>query len=1011
MWKGESRIPVRPKAFAVLSYLVQHAGRLVTQSELLQALWPDTFVQPEVLKSHIREIRTALGDNSKSPLFIETLARRGYRFIKDVTDAAEQKSLPNAGGQPQIIGRERELEKLQDYFKQASSGQAKVVFVTGEAGIGKTTLADAFIRNVTEKLSGLRFARGQCVEGYGVQEPYYPVLVALGKLLRENEELVRLLETHAPTWLAQFPGLLKPEHRQSLQREILGATRQRMVREFCDLLPLVSADDSLVFLLEDIHWADSATIDLISAMAHSRSPAKLLLMATYRPIEVALSQHPLKTVSQDLGVHGLCHELALGPLTEPDVEQYLSRQLPNRSLPSGLAELLHRFSEGNPLFLRAALDHLVARGYLSRAEGKWRLQLPLAEIALEVPEGLRPMIELQIERLSPEERRVLEVASICGVHFLVHVAAQAGEFDLEQYDEICEKLARRGQIVRPAAPRNLPGGAVTPCYQFAHAFYRQTIYERLPSRRRSRLHRGVGRSLQALYSETPARIASELALHFEAGLDWKSAARYLQLVAGNKGQRFAYREAASDLEHALELLAKLPASDDSAGEMEVMQKLGVLYFALEDFSRSILILETVAKRAALAQDSLTEISTLIQMGIVLGRTSVARAAKVVERLFVLCEREQNRSLQARARMGALLLRLTTQGLRERDALEFRIELTKAGPHLDKCTLAAHTAEYALFQLFSSAYQDSIGSMEENLPVLVEAGDIRHRAGLLIFIMGLIFSGNWSKALRVAQEATATAQKNGNHREHVLRLYQAWPHLLAQDWSGGLALCEAALPMMREPYQAVFLRQGLIFAGTAHAALGNYERASKYLAQARQEMEAGQVVMDWYWKMPLQSALTELALQRGDLAQARIEARRFAETSLAYGERTWQALAWEAGARVALADSDLPHAQDCIHKAFALMQEFDLPLACWRVHATAMRIFPEAAEDHQQIAAAEIQRLAESLAEFPALRNTFLSSEPVRGLLLPVQSSHARAASLQTATVMKEGASPCRIPPY
>lgn len=107
LWRGETRISLRPKAFALLSYLVQHAGRLVTQNELLQNLWPDAFVQPEVLKSHMLEIRAVLGDNPRHPTFVETLPRRGYRFIKEVTE-----SIPDLASKPQINGRKQELEEL-----------------------------------------------------------------------------------------------------------------------------------------------------------------------------------------------------------------------------------------------------------------------------------------------------------------------------------------------------------------------------------------------------------------------------------------------------------------------------------------------------------------------------------------------------------------------------------------------------------------------------------------------------------------------------------------------------------------------------------------------------------------------------------------------------------------------------------------------------------------------------------------------------------------------------------
>lgn len=852
--------------------------------------------------------------------------------------------------------------------------------MSGEAGIGKSTLVDAFARDAGERASGIHIARGQSVEGYGAQEPYYPVLVALNRVLRERQELVPFLETHAPTWLVQFPGLLRPEHRQLLQREIRGATRQRMVRELCEVLPLISAEQTLLLVLEDIHWADAATIELIAAIAHSQAQGRLLLMATYRPVEVVLSQHPLKRVKQDLILHGLCHELAIEPLNQAAVAHYLTAQSPGHSLPAGLAEVMHRVTEGNPLFLRAALDHLLARRHLSCGETGWVIHVPLAGIEMEVPDSLRQMLELEVARLSQEERRALEAASVCGVSLLAHVGAAAGEFDAERYEEICQQLSHRRQILLVAGLQNLPNGAVTLRCQFIHAYYRRAIYDRLPPRRRSRLHLRAGCSMEALSSETSGKNPSELALHFEAGRDWKRAAQYLVLAAAAKGQRFAYREVASDLEHALELLGNLPAGEGTAAGMEIMQKLGAIYFALEDFSRSIAILETVAGRAAHNHDGLSEMNALFQMGYVLSRTSVLRTLNVAQRLLDLSHREKDPVLQARGEMCALSLRLGVQGLKKTDAQQFLSLLAEVRSNLDRHALAAHTGEYAMFELFGSDYQSSVRTVEEILPVLIEAGDIRHRFGLAAWVMGLVFSGNWGKALRVAQNAVASAKKNEDRiREAVLRVYQALAHVFAHDWPGALELCEPALTALRDSDRVEFFRQALVLAGTALVGLGRGELASSYLLQARDGMDAQQVSLDWYWRMPLQAALTELYLQRGEPAQAQVEAQRFIGASLASEERTWQALAWEASARVALAGSDLQQGQECIRKAIAVMEGFDVPLAFWRVHATAMQLFPENAEEHHRLAAGVVLRLAESLKEFPQSKDIFLSSKSVRNI--------------------------------
>src|SRR5271165_421278 len=388
--EDEHRILLTPKAFAMLRYLVEHAGRLVTQDEMLEALWPGTYVQPEVLKSHIRDVRAALGDDSKSPRFIETHPRRGYQFVAAVSED------PGQGVQfeepaSRIVGRKAELDRLLGLFQRSRHGQRQLVFVTGEAGIGKTALVETFARQAAAAHPGLLTAHGQCVEGYGGMEPYYAMLEALGQLCHggDKDAVVQVLASRAPTWLVQFPALVKREQRESLHREIVGATRERMLREIADALEAIAAERPLLPLLSDVHWVDPSTVDLISVLARRRQPARLMLIATYRPVDATLAGHPLHSLKQELLVHHLCHEIALEPLKETEIAEYLAAESEGYAVPEGLAGLLYRHSEGNPLFMVAALTHLRERGVIAVEDGEWQLTVPLEGIDVQAPDTLR----------------------------------------------------------------------------------------------------------------------------------------------------------------------------------------------------------------------------------------------------------------------------------------------------------------------------------------------------------------------------------------------------------------------------------------------------------------------------------------------------------------------------------------------------------------------------------------------------------------------------------------------
>jgi DNA-binding winged helix-turn-helix (wHTH) protein len=510
----EACVALTPKAFDVLRYLGEHAGQLVTQDELLDALWPGAYVQPEVLKHQVLKLRKALDDDPRHPRCIETVARRGYRFIASTNGEVTQAPTVEVGSaQVYLVGRDEAFTELHHGLTKASQGQRQIVFVTGEPGIGKTALLDEFHRRTIAEVPGLRFARGQCVEGYGSQEAYYPLLEALGQLCRgpAGDEVVKILAAQAPTWLVQFPALLKSELRQALEREIQGSTRERMLREIAEALESITAQRALLIVLEDLQWGDRATVDVLSVLARRRLPARLMLVGSSSTCDSARADHPLTALKSDLLVHRLCREVVLGPISETDVAQFVGLGSTERNPSSELAKLIHRHCGGNPLFMVATLEHLSSRGLVSREARGWRLTAPSDRIELGVPDGLRRLIEARIERLSADERKVLEAASVAGAAFVARITAAAANLDPEYFEDLCDGLSRRKLIVRLTGAHRFPDGSVSARYEFLHAIYRDVLYDCQPSGRRARLHARIGHLLEDLYRANSGEIAGELA--------------------------------------------------------------------------------------------------------------------------------------------------------------------------------------------------------------------------------------------------------------------------------------------------------------------------------------------------------------------------------------------------------------------------------------------------------------------------------------------------------------------
>ena len=1008
------RILMTPKAFAVLRYLVDHAGRLVTQNELIEAVWPDTFVQPEVLKYQVADIRRILGDHPKNPLFIETLPRRGYQFIAAVREwEPEEAVAPASPARGRLVGRDRALGELRACLRKALDGQRQIVIVTGEPGIGKTALVDEFQRLAAAEEPSLRIARGQCVEGHGGMEAYYPMLEALGQLCRGpmGNRVVEMLATHAPTWLVQFPALLKPEHRRALQQEILGATRDRMLREIREALDTLN-QEALLFVLEDLQWVDPASIDLLSAFARQRTSAKTLVIVTIRPLDAA--DHPLNRLRQDLLVHRLCKEIALAPLSEAEIAQYLSLESPGISLPEGFAELIHQHTEGNPLLMIAVLDHMIGRGLVSHENGEWRLRIPIEEISVEVPETLRQTIEAQIGRLADEQQRALEAASVNGVLFSASVNALPADLDEESFERLCDELARRHHMVRRAGSREFPDGTVSQRYEFVHGLYREVFYSRQTPGRRAKQHQRIGERLEALFADHGNEVAAELAHHFEKASDWTRAIRYLVLASDTAGRRFQPLQAVEILGHALELAKRLPADEQAAGEITILERLAPIQAVLGESIRAIETYEALAARAAHIGMIDLEVRALIDMAWPLSWISSQRSLEVLNRALRLSARLEDPLLRARMRARCFAWRLW-QGWNPRDAEEFRNAGAEIRTSDDRRILAPYLVDRSFITCISSEYREAHRSLIEVRAIGIAAEEenpylnVAYVRSQLPLTISLMFLGEWGEALREIDAAIAVLDKNADDRwGQGVRPHRAWVHLLAMDFAGVLEQCNSALRLLGDPglhpapdYPAPYrfgLWKCLFLMGSAETALGDYESALEHLLAAQADMDRPGPTCTWYWRMPLESALTDLWLAKGDLARARPQAEKFLAITLATAEYTWQALAWEANARLAMAELDMPRARECIAGGLAAMEGFEVPLAAWRVHATAFELCrglgdPESAERHLALSRETIMKLANSLPAEEPLRQIFLSAPKIREMLSEYETLRVRATEV------------------
>jgi predicted ATPase len=274
-------------------------------------------------------------------------------------------------------------------------------------------------------------------------------------------------------------------------------------------------DAPIVLVLEDLQWADPSTLSLIEVLGRTRTPMQIMLIGTYHTGNLASGEQELRALRQDLQLHHLCVEVPLEPLTEHDIATYLTGQVSGEVPPRGLADFIYRHSEGNPLFMVALLEHLCQLDLLTKVEGAWQMQAPLNSVDFDVPETLREMIEASITRLSTEEQRLLEVASIVGVEFYPQWCAEAAGLDPEHTEELCQALARRHCMLRPA--QNQPSSPRNEAtrYEFVHAMHREVLCRRQTPTRRAGLHFSVARWLESAFPAARTQLATVLGHHLE----------------------------------------------------------------------------------------------------------------------------------------------------------------------------------------------------------------------------------------------------------------------------------------------------------------------------------------------------------------------------------------------------------------------------------------------------------------------------------------------------------------
>jgi predicted ATPase/DNA-binding winged helix-turn-helix (wHTH) protein len=904
LWRGERTIPLRPRTFAMLRYLAEHPGRLVTKAELRQHVWAETHVTDTVLRVCLREIRAALGDVAAAPQYLQTVTGQGYRWLVPGEDSA--RPLAEAGP---IVGRQVDLDALETCFRRAAAGSRQLVFLSGEAGIGKTTVIDLWLARLAAR-SEVECRRGQCAAFYGEGEPYLPLLDVLGQLGRgpQGEEFRTVLRRYAPMWLVQLPGLVVDAELERVQRQVQGATPTRMVRELADALAVLTADRPLVLVLEDLHWSDQSTVEFLAYLAQRREPARLLVLGTYRPVEAVVRAHPLRGLVHELCGRGQGVEWRLELLPAAGVAAYMAGRLGGPVTPA-LAAFVHARTEGNALFMVNIVEHLVQQRLVVQREGQWALRDQTGPVSL--PEGLRQLLLRRIETLTPEAQQVLEVASVVGEAFAVAAVAAGAQCPLEHVEEVCAALATQRHFLDDTGLSVWPDGTRSGGYRFQHALYRQVLYEHLGSMRCVQLHGRIGARLEVGYGAQVGEIASQLAVHFERGGAVQRAVYYWQQTADNAARRNAHHEAIAALTTGLALLATLPDSLERAqDELRLLLILGKLLMGVQ--GQSAPEVGEVYTRAHTLCHYVGEPSQLLQVlqGLYIFHCTQAQlrtASALSQQLFELAHHQHDTVLVLE---GHIAVGVTAF---------YRSDLVTARAHLEQ---SVHLCDTQLppTPIFSGGHDRRVMTRAWLAPALWELGyadqaqqrsqealalaqQVGHTPSLAYAeVFAALLSqyrrdATATQAYAEALMALAAAQGFGHRLEHG-RLLWGWALAMQGDVAAGVAHIQQGLvavqgtgPQLYRPYFLSLLAEAYGQAGQPEAGLTVLDEAVTLVAttEARWwEAELYRLKGELLFRLPLPTIPQAEACFQQALDVARRQQAKALELRVALSlSRLWQ----------------------------------------------------------------------------------------------------------------------------
>ena len=829
-------VALAPKVLQILLLLVQHAGEVVRKEHLLQTVWPDSFVEETGLTRNISLLRRALGDDGQQ--FVITVARVGYRFAASVGRLDRQgeptRDVPwrwsaDAShcdrGQP-VVGRAAELSRLANVFEGTCRGQGTIIGCVGEPGIGKTTLVETFLHDLSDRCD---IGRGRCSERLAGAEPHLPVLEALDEITAADPHLAEALRVAAPTWSLHVARPAQRPGANVAPPEVTGTGNpERLMRELTTFLEEASRRRPMVILIEDLHWADVATIDLLAHLAPRLAHIRLLILITYRQRELLVTQHPFARLRGELIARAHLDELHVS-LLEPDaVREYLQAALDDSAVRPELAALVFNRTEGNPLFVVEVVRYLRQHGV---AQGT-------SVLTRDTPDSLRGLIDRGLDTLDGVTRQLLSIAAVqgheCDSATITRVSGVAAS-DVE------ERLRRADHIhalVRFDREDERGDGSLSLIYRFAHVLYQDALIDSIAPSRRIEWALQIAEALLAAHGDRTEGIAGSLAVLFETGREFWKASQFFLATSRHAARLFAWVPASDQANRGLQCLRSargVSARDRSQRELELTFARLVPLASIQGYaSREVEQLTQHIVRLAeeLGDVPATATALTATWFVRMVRGECVAAKNVGTRLATLAASAKNDVLLINAHMNAQIACHHLGEFSEaRDHASVVMTLADRTPYVERC----------------------MGVFDPVVASLAESARNHWITGFL------------ARAMSDCHAAVTLAPQLRHPDSLAFAwLFHAWLHGYRGDWQRCVTSSETGLAIARQSGSVQTLAWNGCVHGWAIAHVGDSTRGGVEIAAA---IEASKGIMGHVALPQFSAMMAEVLLIRGDVAAA------------------------------------------------------------------------------------------------------------------------------------------------